>query len=157
LASSKVYQERLEDRPSAIDALVRALSCKPGDKAVLRGLDSLYRAEERWPELLDNLKLEASTEEDQAARVELRKQIGEILASKLFSFDEALDAYGLGRDEAAEEEAARAAVRKLGEEHEDLRQIVAEILVPVMRQVGAHDELVEVLELRLSVETDPAR
>lgn len=157
LATAKVYRERLEDRPSAIDALGRALSCKPGDKAVLRELDSLYRAEERWPELLDNLKLEASTEEDQATRAELRKQMGDILASKLSSFDEALEAYRLVLDEAAEDAAARAAVRKLGEEHEDLRQAVAEILVPVLRQVAAHGELVEVLELRLSVETDPAR
>lgn len=155
VAAAKVYEERLEDRPSAIDALVRALSTKPGDKVVLRSLDRLYRAEERWPELLDNLKLEASTEEDQAARVSLRKHIGDILGTQLQSFDEALDAYRLVLEEAPEDTEARAAVRKLGEEHEDLRSTVAEILVPVLRQSAAHAELVEVLELRLTVETDP--
>lgn len=157
VSAAKVYEERLEDRPSAIDSLVQALATKPGDKPVLRSLDRLYRAEERWPELLDNLKLEASTEEDQAARVTLRKQIGDILGGQLQSFDEALDAYRLVLDEAPDDTEARAAVRKLGEEHEDLRSTVAEILVPVLRQSAAHAELVEVLELRLTVETDPLR
>ena len=38
-----------------------ALAVRPGDRAVLTALNRLYRAEEMWPELLDNLQLEAST------------------------------------------------------------------------------------------------
>ncbi|MBX3180989.1 MAG: tetratricopeptide repeat protein [Polyangiaceae bacterium] len=156
VAAAKTYEERLNDRPSAIDALTRALEARPGDAEVLRGLGRLYRAEERWPELLDSLKLEASTEEDAAQRVLIRKEIGEILAAQLHSYDEALEAYRLVLEESPDSESTRQAVRKLGEEHEDLRQVVAEILVPVLRGRGAYLELVDVLELRLSVETEPS-
>ena len=56
---------------------------RPGDREVLGSLNRLYRAEQMWPELLDNLRLEASTCEAAEERAGLRKQIGAILAEQL--------------------------------------------------------------------------
>lgn len=156
VSAARCHEEKLEDRQSAIDALTQALGVRPGDRDVLRSLNRLYRAQEMWPDLLDNLRLEASAEETAEGRASLRKEIGSILASQLHSHDDALEAYRLVLDEVPGDKDARASVRKIGEEHEHLRETVAEILVPVLRGAEAHEELVDILELRLTTESDPA-
>ena len=153
--AAKVYEEKLEDQSRAIEMLGQALLVRPGDRAVLTVLNRLYRSEEMWPELLDNLKLEASTATDATERATLRKQIGEILAEKLENYDEALDAYRLVLDERPDDAQAVAAVEHIAEEHEELRNVVADVLVPVLRSTSRWDDLVRVLEMRLTIETDP--
>jgi tetratricopeptide (TPR) repeat protein len=155
MAAARCFEEKLEDRIRAIDVLGQALVVQPGDRDVLVALNRLYRLEQMWPDLLDNLRLEASTAESAAERVQLRRQTGEILAGKLESFDEALEAYRLVLDEVPSDEQSVLAVRAIAAEHEELRQNVAEILVPVLRSVGKYQELAEVLEMRLTVETEP--
>lgn len=153
--AAEVYETQLDDRTSAIDMLGQALSVRAGDAEVLARLNSLYRAEQLWPELLDNLRLQASTAEAAEDRARLRKEMGAILAEKLTSYDDALEAYSLVLDEAPEDSDATSAVRLLGSEHEELRETVAQILVPVLRSTARWQELVDALEMRLTVETDP--
>ncbi|HVU03518.1 MAG TPA: tetratricopeptide repeat protein [Polyangiaceae bacterium] len=150
------FEKKLENRSSAIDALNQALAVRPADPAVLTALDRLYRAEQMWPELLENLKLQAASADTADRRGELRGQIAEILSTKMSSFEDALEAYGLVLSEVPGDAAAIAAVRKLGEEHEHLRTTAAGILVPVLSQAGRFSDLVEVLEMRLTTETEPA-
>ncbi len=157
ISAARCHEEKLEDRIQAIDALNQALAVKPGDRDVLAGLNRLYRAEQMWPELLDNLRLEASTSETAEERAALRKQIGSILSEQLSSHEEALDAYRLVLDEVPDDGESITAVRQLGKEHEDLRSTVAEILIPVLTAGGRHEDLVDALELRLTVETDPVQ
>ena len=83
-------------------------------------------------------------------------QIGNILASKLESYEDALEAYRLALEEAPGDGQLVQAVREIGGRHEDLRGTVAEILVPVLERNGRHAELVDVLELRLTIETEPS-
>jgi tetratricopeptide (TPR) repeat protein len=154
-SAATAYESQLDDRSKAIEQLQRALSTRPGDRAVLQTLNRLYRAEEQWPDLLDNLRLEASTAPSAGERAALRKQIGEILAEKLSSWEDALEAYRAVLDETPEDAQAVAAARRIGQEHEDLRAQVAEILIPVLRQTERWQDLVEALEMRLSVETEP--
>ncbi len=157
IGAADVYEKKLADRAKAIDALGQALAARPGDGGVIASLNRLYRGEGMWPELLENLKLQASTAEEPARRAEIRREIGEILAGKMQSFEDALEAYRLVLDEAPEDEVALGAVRSLGEDHEDLRDMVAGILVPVLRQAARHDALVDALEMRLSVESEPTQ
>src|SRR5207247_1167968 len=103
-----------------------------------------------------NLRLEASSAETAEQRAALRGQIAEILSSKMSSYEDALDAYGLVLSEVPSDEAAITAVRKLGGEHEHLRATAAGILVPVLSSGGQYAELVDVLEMRLTTETEPA-
>src|SRR5690606_3623272 len=83
------------------------------------------------------------------------RQIGEILATKLEQYEEALEAYRLDLEETPEDETIIAKVREIGEEHEDIRLTVAEVLVPLMNQTNAHEPMVSVLEMRLTAEMDP--
>jgi golgin subfamily B member 1 len=155
ISAAAVYEKELSDRSRSIEVLGQALTVRPGDPGVLASLNRLYRIESMWPELLDNLRLEASTAETPEARANLRKEIGTILASKLESYEEALEAQRLALQDAPTDAQSIAAVRAIGESHEDLRHTVAEILVPVLRQTERWEDLVSVLEMRLTIETEP--
>jgi golgin subfamily B member 1 len=154
--AAKVYEEKLGDRSHAIDALVRALAAKPGDRAVLRALDRLYRAEAAWSDLLENQRTEVGLAETAEERATLRKAMGSVLADKLSSYEDALEAYRQALAEVPDDGEAISAVQKLGEEHDSLRGAVADILVPVLRSTERWQALVDLFELRLSVESDPA-
>ncbi len=67
------FEKDLGDRREAIESLTQALGVRPGDAEVLRRLDSLYTQERMWPELLDNLKLQAGAETDEGVRRALQE------------------------------------------------------------------------------------
>ena len=152
--AAAVYERKLSDRLRAIDVLGQALTVRPADPGVLSTLNRLYRVESMWPELLDNLRLEFSTAETREERARLQKEIGSILAGKLDSYEDALEAERLALAEVPTDLESVQAVRAIGESHEALRQTVAEILVPVLRQTERWQDLVSILELRLTVETE---
>jgi tetratricopeptide (TPR) repeat protein len=156
VAAASTFEEKLKDRSSAIDMLTRALETKPGDKDALSGLDRLYRAESLWSELLENLRTRVTFADTPEARVALRKEMGEVLGEKLHSPEDALGAYRDALDEIPSDEEAVRAVHALGKDHEELRRQVAEILEPVLRKTERYEPLIEVLELRFSVESDPS-
>jgi tetratricopeptide (TPR) repeat protein len=151
------YERQLSDRSRAIFVLGQALAVRPGDPGLLATLNRLYRLEGMWPELLDNLRFEAAATEAPAERSALRKEIGRILAAKLQSFEEALEAQRQALDDVPTDTESVAAVRAIGESHDDLRPMVAEILVPVLRTTERWQELVDILEMRLTVETEPVQ
>jgi tetratricopeptide (TPR) repeat protein len=153
--SAAAYEKELSDRTRAIEALVQALAVRPADEGVRDSLNRLYRAESMWPELLESLRGQAEGTAEQRVRAGLRREIGDILADKLSSMEEALEAYRLALEDAPDDIGIVGKVRGLGEGHEDLRGPVAEVLVPVLRRTERYQELADVLELRLSVETDP--
>jgi len=157
ISAAAVYERELSDRSRAIEVLGQALAVRPGDPGVLATLNRLYRVESMWPELLDNLRFEASAASAPEERARLRKEIGSILASKLENFDDALEAQRLALEDVPTDPESVAAVRAIGESHEDLRQTVAEILVPVLRRTEGWQELVSILEMRLTVESEPAQ
>ncbi len=155
LSAAACYDKQLNDRRKAIEVLEQALLVRPGDNGVLGSLNRLYRAESMWAELLESLKLQASAAETPAERAQIRKETGNVLATKLESFEDALDSYRLALEEAPTDGELVTAVREIGSGHEDLRGSVAQILVPVLEQSGRHAELCDVLELRLTIETEP--
>lgn len=154
-AAAVCYEQELSDRPRAIEALVRALELRPSDEQVAGSLNRLYRAEGSWPELLETLRVQIGRAKDGSERATLEKEIAEVLADKLGSYDEALDACRRALDEVPTDAAVVARVLALGEQHEDLRRAVADVLVPVLQQTERWQDLADVLELRLSVEQDP--
>jgi tetratricopeptide (TPR) repeat protein len=153
--AATAYEKELSDRTRAIEALVQALAVRPGDEAVRDSLNRLYRAESMWPELLESLRGQAEAATDARARAALRREIGDILADKLSSMEDALEAYRLALEDAPDDTGIVGKVRALGEGHEDLRSQVAAVLVPVLKRTERWEQLADVLELRLSVETDP--
>ncbi|WP_437590400.1 tetratricopeptide repeat protein [Sorangium sp. So ce1000] len=150
------YERDLSSPRDAIAALNAALDAKPGDPAVLSSLERLYRAERMWDELLSNLMLQASAAADRDARIKLRTAIGDLYAGELESPSDAIEQYRLVLDEDAVNDHAIQAVRAIGEGREELRLDAAEVLEPVLRSAGRHEELAAALELRLRAQTEPA-
>jgi len=149
------FENDLSDRREAIESLVQALAVRPGDGEVLRRLDGLYTHERLWPELLENLKLQASAASDDAARRALKKRIAALYAVELQDPQAALETYRDVLESGFDAEAA-GAIRSIGETNDELRGDAADALEPVLRAAGRHDELATVLELRLRAQTEPA-
>jgi tetratricopeptide (TPR) repeat protein len=149
------YEKKLNQRRDAIEALREALNVKPSDRPTLRWLDRLLREEQMWPDLLDNLKLQAAIAESVQERVELRRAMGDLHRQRLDDPFEALECYRLVLEDAPSDDATIAAVREIGETHEDLRSQAADILDPVLRTAGRWADLVAILELRLKAQSEP--
>jgi tetratricopeptide (TPR) repeat protein len=149
------FENDLSDRREAIESLVQALAVRPGDGDVLRRLDGLYTQERLWPELLENLKLQASAAPDDGARRALKKRIAALYAVELQDPQAALETYRDVLESGFDAEAA-AAIRSIGETNDELRGDAADALEPVLRAAGRHDELATVLELRLRAQSEPA-
>ncbi len=147
------YETGLSDRREAINLLSEALGHRPGDAGVTERLSKLYEQEKMWPELLENLKLQAASSSGDERRA-LKKRIGGLLASELDDARAALDAYREVLDEGFDEASANA-VRELGEQREELRGEAADVLEPVLRAAGKDAEVAAVLEMRLRSQTDP--
>lgn len=153
VGAASSYETDLSNRREAIDCLVQALTVKPGDAEVLRKLDALYTQEHLWPELLDNLKLQAETSTDPAVRLALKKRVAALHAVELQDPQAALETY---RDilQSTFDEESVAALRGIGESRDDLRLEAADVLEPVLLKAGRHSDVASVLELRLRAQTE---
>ncbi len=147
------FESDLEDRREAIESLSQALAVRPGDPEVLRRLDALYTQERLWPELLENLKLQAATAADDDARRALKKRIAALFAVELQDSQAALEAYRGVLESGFDAEAA-SAIRSIGEAHDELRTEAADALEPVLRSAGRYEELAAILELRLRAQNE---
>jgi tetratricopeptide (TPR) repeat protein len=156
VSASSRYVTDLSDHREAIECLVQALGVQgvaEGHDEVLRRLDSLYTHERLWPELLDNLKLQAGAAPDDGARRALQKRIASLYAVQLQDAQSALEAYRGVLDGGFDEESV-AAIRSIGESRDELRGDAADALEPVLRAAGRHQELASALELRLRSQTE---
>ena len=156
LKAANRYQKDLEDNQAAIDVLRQALEVRGADKNVLSKLETLFRVEKMWPELLETLRQEATIAEDKKERASLRREIGKLLASEMAEPTEALEAFRMVLEEAPEDRDTIEAVREIGEGFEDLRLDAADILEPVLRNTSQFDMLVTVMEMRLLAQHDVA-
>ncbi|HEX8790523.1 MAG TPA: tetratricopeptide repeat protein [Polyangiaceae bacterium] len=148
------FESDLEDRREAIESLSQALVVRPGDHEVLRRLDALFTQERMWPELLENLKLQAATAADDDARRALKKRIAALYAVELQDPQAALEAYRGVLESGFDVEAA-SAIRSIGEANDELRTDAADALEPVLRAAGRYEELAAILELRLRAQNEP--
>lgn len=156
ITAATVFEQELKERGRAIDLLTSALALRPGDRTVLGRLETLFEAERLWGDLLDNLRTMADLSSDPAERGKMRGKMARILARETGSFDEALDCHRQVLEDVPADEEAVTAAFEIGREHEELRETAAQILVPVLTASGRHERLVDVLELRLTVEHDPS-
>src|SRR5262249_47354522 len=149
-------EKHLSEPREAIDALRDAATLKPAERSVLVALDRLYRAEQMWTELLENLRAEVTLADSQADRVRLQKEIGTLHAKRLEDPNSALEAFKTVLDEVPDDADAIGAVTHIGETREELSLAAADILEPVLRKGSQWDKLVQVLEMRARAQSDPA-
>jgi golgin subfamily B member 1 len=156
LLSATCFEKNLSQPRDAIEALRDALAVRPSDQPVLQSLDRLFRAEQMWPELLDNLRMQAANATDAAERVRLKGEIGDLQAKRLEDWSAALDAYREVLEEQPTNAEAIEAVAEIGKSREELSLTAADVLEPVLRNSSQFDKLVRVLDMRARAQTDPA-
>jgi golgin subfamily B member 1 len=154
-AAGSLYEAHQNDTVNAIDMFNQALGVKPSDKAVLGRVNRLYANAEMWPELLENLRFCVSIADTDQERVELRTRIAEVLGERLGEYDEALTNYRQVLDAVPADDAVLGAVRKIGEQHAEFRELAASILIPALNAENRDEELVRAYEMRLSAQADP--
>jgi len=147
------YEVGLGDRREAIQLLSDALTVRPGDADVVKRLGELYTVEKLWPELLDNLRLQAAHAASDEDRRALKRRIGDLLSKELDEPAQALDAY---REVLAGgyDDHTVGAVRALGETRDEIRGEAADILEPILRAANKSEALVDILEMRLRAQTE---
>ncbi len=155
VAAATRYETGLEDRKEAIALLNEALNVRQAIGDVLKRLDVLYTHERQWPELLENLRMQAASAQDVGAKRFLTKRIGALLAGQLEDPAHALAAYREVLTGEYDADSATA-IRKIGEEREELRLEAADALEPVLRAASLWSELADALEMRLRAQTEPA-
>ncbi|WP_428265392.1 tetratricopeptide repeat protein, partial [Haliangium sp.] len=152
-----LQEHQLEDRIEAITAHLEVLDHVPEDRDTLIELGRLYRAEERWADLLDIVERRLAVSEDHDERVSLSCEVGGLLEKHLGREAEALERYARVLEIEPGHAEALGAVEALAQS-DDLLMRAAEILRPVY-EAGAVDgaprKLAELL-LRVAGETlDP--
>ncbi len=150
---AKAYDAGLGNRPAAIGAAQKALAAKPSDIETLAHLDVLYTDEKMWPELLVTLRQRAHVESELSARAVFILRAGQLLATELGAFDEALTAFEEVLAQGYDEDAARG-VYELGDLHSDLTSRAADTLETGARAAGAYARVANALELRLRTQAE---
>lgn len=152
--AAAAYEKELKDPARAIECWTEALAAKPLDTRASAELRRLYHAEAMWDELLEQLKLEAGATVDIDLRVEIQRQVGELLRDKLHSPEDAIDAFGAILDERPADRGAIDAIFALARGEEHLKLKAVEVLLPALGQGHYPADWVKVLELRLEAEAD---
>jgi tetratricopeptide (TPR) repeat protein len=135
--AGEVLEEQLEDRDRAIVRYRAALDKDPRHVPTLSSLGRLYYAAGRWNDLLDIYAQELRLTSAKARRVALLQKMAEISRDRLGSDEDALRYH-------------REAI-KVDPSHAPSLQELARQL----RERGAWDELVDVLELQLRSSSSP--
>lgn len=155
LEAAKVYDEKLERPEESVRVLQIALDHCDGDIGVLTELEGLFERQQRYDELLENLKAQAAISEDAERRLALRNKIGDLYLSQYDNAFDALEQYRLVLAEAEDDEHALKQARAIGDKYEEQRLEVSALLEPVLRNAGENQALVEVMELRFTAQSDP--
>ena len=149
LQLGELYEDILDDPDESIIQYRAVLEAAPGDSEAVEGLDRIFQLEDRWEDLLGLLDTELARAEDDSLRVGLLGRIARILHTNLNDPDGATDRLeeALTLDPADDEVNRRLnALFDAGEN----RERVGLLLAPVLRRLGHHARLVEVLTDRLS-------
>lgn len=155
MKAAELQEKKLSNPREAIVSFTAALDARAGDVAALKALERLYRSQEMFQDLLDNLREQAGRAETVNDRAALRVAIGDLYKDKLDSPVDALEQYRLVLDETPGSEDATRALFAIAEANEDLRLETTDVLLPVLRSTGRNVERVAALELRFKALEDP--
>ncbi|MEI8256704.1 MAG: tetratricopeptide repeat protein, partial [Deltaproteobacteria bacterium] len=154
LRLGRLLEAEMKDQTGAVEAYRRALDDAPTDGEALLALDRLYQLTENHADLNENLKTQVSLATDETSRNTLRLRIGRLLGAALAEPSGALDVYREVLDSDPANAEAVDAVRALAQREAQRADAVA-ILEPIFRQASRWDDLVSVLELKISSLDDP--
>ena len=154
LRLGREYEEHLRRPEEAIDAYRRVLDDAPEHSDAALALARLYERQRMWPELLENLRMQAAVQEDPQLRVQLLYRAGEVLEREMDDVLTALPTYEEVLQLDTHFEPAIDALLRISK-LEDYRVQASEIVEPLLRTQERWDELAELLEGKVSAAYDP--
>ena len=89
-----IYREQLASEANAEQMYLYILDgIDPADAVALKGLDELYEAQSRWPELVEILKREINSTFEDAPRIAFMFRLGQVHEARLGDIDPAVEQY----------------------------------------------------------------
>ncbi len=154
LRLGQLLETQLGEPDRAIDAFVSVLDAHPSHPEAVKSLSRLYERQGLWPELLDNLKLQAGLAESVEERVQLIFRAGEVTERELDDTLEALDYYEQALALDSRHEPSLQALIRISH-LEDYRMQAADVLEPLLTVQERWDLLADLLRLKAETATDP--
>ncbi len=151
MQSARIYEDNLNEPDAAIEQLRSLLAETPGDGEALADLDRIFTHEGRQADLVDVLDARAAREQTGAGRDELAFRAARLVETELSDVEGAIARYQRILDGAPTHEGARQALFAIAR-GDDYRLSAVTVLEPIRRAAKAWDDVVELTELRLSVE-----
>ncbi|MFW5968521.1 MAG: tetratricopeptide repeat protein, partial [Persicimonas sp.] len=143
-----VLHERLLDEPhEAIDVLKEMLAERPDNLRAVRMLERLYRGQQMWHEVSDNLQRELELVEPEDEN-EVKNRLAEVLAEHLDEYDEAVDLYEEVLEDDSGNERAIAALEELMRQDRPSAARASRILEPLYVERDDFERVIEALEVQ---------
>ena len=147
---ARIAENRLGDPARAIGATQRALEQVGDDEELLRHLDELLVATERWHDLGDVLERRGNLSSDPTERAGLLVRLGELRETHQGDFRGAFAAYQEVVDRDPNDERATAALERLGRQPEMALEVV-DVLERAYRETGAMDKVAGLYDIRIEL------
>jgi tetratricopeptide (TPR) repeat protein len=154
LRLGETYEQHLRRYEDAVEAYQRVLDDQSAQPAAVEALARLYERQGMWHELLENLRLQASSASDLDRKVQLLHRAGEVLERELDDVPAALATHEEVLVLDVRFEPSIQALLRIGK-LEDHRVAASEIVEPLLRTQERWDELVELLEGKTLAATHP--
>lgn len=153
---AQVYEEKLGKPAEAIAAYREVLALDPASTVALTALDGLFTRQSMWAELAENLDTQLNLAADDATQLSLMLRLASLRETRMSDVESAIEGYRQVLEREPTNEAALAALERLGQapEHE---LAIAEILEPLYRQQGDFQKLIGVHEVQVRRAEDPSR
>ncbi|MEO7093584.1 MAG: tetratricopeptide repeat protein, partial [Polyangiales bacterium] len=145
---ASIYEEKLGKPDEAIASYREVLTIDPTSQVALGALDGLYRRQERWNDLAENLEAQLRLADTDDAQLALMLRLADLRETRMNEVDAAVEIYRqvLERDSANID--ALTALERLGKEPALALQI-ADILEPLYKNFGDWQKLVGVYEVQV--------
>jgi tetratricopeptide (TPR) repeat protein len=151
-----LHDEKLNDPSEAASQLRAILDLDPDDAEALEFIGQIYTREGKHAELVEVLDARARGASTTEARDALALQAAQLVQTELSDVVGAVERYRVILERTPSHEKARVALWELAR-HEDHRATAIPVLEPVLRAGQEWRSLVDLLELRLLGEDEPAR
>jgi golgin subfamily B member 1 len=151
---AKLLSETLEDKPRAIGVYEQILDMGL-DREAISSLETLYTQAEQWSDLVR--LYERQLDENPSAAADLRVKVASVAAHKQSDFERAFEELEHALNEDRQHAGAVSELERLlaGAPEPELRARAAALLEPVYLVRADYNKVMETLQARLAVASDP--
>jgi tetratricopeptide (TPR) repeat protein len=155
-AIAAVHDERLGNPEASVRTWREVLETDPTNRRALESLDRIFTRLGRWQDLSDNLTTRLALAESPDEQTALQLRLAGVREERMSDTPGAIDIYRQIVERDTENADAIGAFERLIEEPEHA-QVIADILEPVYRELGAYDRLAYAYEVLARNATDKTR